>query len=72
MRHLAVDQFVVGAAGRAALGLALVDPEPDHGCVVLLTCRQEVEDKIKVRKNCCIDDEVAGTTTTLERILIHG
>lgn len=33
-------QFVVGAAGRAALGLALVQPEPDHGRVVFLTCTE--------------------------------
>lgn len=35
------NQLVVGAAGRAALGLTLMEPEPDHGCVVLLTCTQE-------------------------------
>lgn len=31
------DQFVVGTTGGAALGLALVQPEPNHVAVVLLT-----------------------------------
>lgn len=35
------NQFVVGAARWTALGLTLVEPEPDHGRVVLLTCTQE-------------------------------
>lgn len=35
------NQLVVGTTGRAALGLALVEPEPHHGCVVFLTCTEE-------------------------------
>lgn len=33
-------QFVVGATGWAALGLALMKPEPHHSSVVFFTCRR--------------------------------
>lgn len=39
-------QFIVGATGGAALGLAFVKPEPNHCRVVLLTCKEE---KVKHR-----------------------
>lgn len=35
--QLVGDEFVVGTTGGAALGLALVQPEPNHVAVVLLT-----------------------------------
>lgn len=38
--ELVGHQLVVGATGRAALGLALVKPEPDHRRVVFLTCKE--------------------------------
>lgn len=41
MGELVGHQLVMGATGRAALGLALVKPEPDHGRVVFLTCKEE-------------------------------
>lgn len=34
-------QFVVGATGWAALGLALMKPEPHHSGVVFFTCRRK-------------------------------
>jgi len=40
--ELVGHQLVVVPTGRAALGLALMEPEPDHGRVVFFTCRQEV------------------------------
>ena len=43
-------QFVVGTAGRAALGLALMKPEPNHRCVVFLTCREETTHRSWMRK----------------------
>ena len=47
-------QFVVGTAGRAALGLALMKPEPNHRCVVFLTCREIRSVRIQVQKCCQI------------------
>lgn len=41
MRELMGHQLVVGTTGWAALGLALMKPEPDHGCVVFLACKDE-------------------------------
>lgn len=38
MGELMGHQFVVGTTGRAALGLALMEPEPHHGRVVFFTC----------------------------------
>lgn len=40
-------QFVVGATGWAALGLALMKPEPHHGGVVFFTCgrKKDVRNK---------------------------
>lgn len=40
--ELVGHQFVVGATGWAALGLTLMKPEPNHGCVVFFTCREEI------------------------------
>lgn len=41
MGELVGHQLVVGTTGWAALGLALMKPEPDHGRVVFLTCKEE-------------------------------
>lgn len=40
MGYFVWHQFVVGATGWAALGLALVKPEPNHSGVVFFTCRK--------------------------------
>lgn len=39
MGYFVWHQFVVGATGWAALGLALMKPEPHHSGVVFFTCR---------------------------------
>lgn len=36
-------QFVVGTTRQTALGLTLMKPEPNHGCVVFFTCREKVK-----------------------------
>lgn len=45
--ELMSHQFVVGTTGRAALGLALMEPEPDHGRVVFFACRQETRGALR-------------------------
>ena len=60
--QLVGHQLVVGSAGRAALGLPLVEPEPHHGRVVLFACRESEGDYVTSR-DCLLPqhDTISGT-----------
>lgn len=52
MGYFVWHQLVVGATGWAALGLALVKPEPNHSGVIFFTCRKRKKGGEKETKKC--------------------